>query len=351
MKVYKKSTTGHSGFQKMTTAQFQKRLDDVRGKEYKLLGEYIGTAIMHHFRHICGLEFEARPDTMIRVGGRRKCPCQQKSLRCWVPQIYQQRLAEKGLFELVELGKSKSKLKHPECGKTFKVETNYGLILKHCPCCQSRMHTKIENNKIKFLQALQDKFQGDYQLIGDYTSNIQDTLFQHKCGHQFEARPYDLLKKIGRHRCYKCYPKGQAVRKNIIIAGRQFRLMGYEPLVLGKLVAKYGVKNVVAEPNPVPTFRYKFQGKWRTYTPDFYIPSSNLIIEVKSTATLGLETNRFGKSLLELTRAKRKKVLKSGYRFRVIVFDRRENQLKLPKDWYNMTREELADILGIKIYS
>jgi hypothetical protein len=64
-------------------------------------------------------------------------------------------------------------------------------------------------------------------------------------------------------------------------------VQGYEPIVLSELEQQgYKFQDVITDAELMPEIWYEFEGKQRRYFPDFYIPSENLIIEVKSEYTL-----------------------------------------------------------------
>ena len=69
-------------------------------------------------------------------------------------------------------------------------------------------------------------------------------------------------------------------------SGRVVNVQGYEPIALSELLKEYseddiviGVKEINKE---IGRIEYTFDGKEKTYYPDFYIKSTNTIIEVKS---------------------------------------------------------------------
>jgi len=89
-------------------------------------------------------------------------------------------------------------------------------------------------------------------------------------------------------------------------------VQGYEPIVLSEFEAQgYKFKDVITDVELMPEIWYKFDGKNRRYFPDFYIPSENLIIEVKSKWTLNLQ--------LEKNQAKFKATKELGFNFRLEV--------------------------------
>lgn len=89
-------------------------------------------------------------------------------------------------------------------------------------------------------------------------------------------------------------------------------VQGYEPQVLMELelsgITYNDIKVGIAQ---VPSFKYIFENDEKTYYPDFYIPSKNLIIEVKSKYTLQKEW--------EKNQAKFQAIKDAGFEFRLEV--------------------------------
>ena len=77
------------------------------------------------------------------------------------------------------------------------------------------------------------------------------------------------------------------------------------------------------------------------YVPDFYHTSLKRVIEVKSTWTF------LHKDFFNRNKAKAKQVLKS-HDFTMLVLDRHGARIKLPADWYNMTRKQVSKLIGWK---
>ena len=70
-------------------------------------------------------------------------------------------------------------------------------------------------------------------------------------------------------------------------------VQGYEPIVLLELEeAGYKFDNIITDAELMPEIWYYFENKKKRYFPDFYIPSENLIIEVKSDYTLQADFER-----------------------------------------------------------
>jgi len=69
-------------------------------------------------------------------------------------------------------------------------------------------------------------------------------------------------------------------------SGRIVKLQGYEPQVLEQLLQIYNEDDIICEVKDINKeigkILYQYKGKERRYYPDFYIKSTNTIIEVKS---------------------------------------------------------------------
>lgn len=101
-------------------------------------------------------------------------------------------------------------------------------------------------------------------------------------------------------------------RKSFILpSGKEVQLQGHEPNVLERLLEKHseediliGVKNIN---DKIGLIKYEFNGKFHTYYPDFYIISTNTIVEVKSDWTY--------EKWKEKNIAKKKACLEKGFNF------------------------------------
>lgn len=94
--------------------------------------------------------------------------------------------------------------------------------------------------------------------------------------------------------------------------GEISKLQGNEPIVLKELEEKgYTSKDVLTNTKDMPEIWYEFEGKQRRYYPDFYIPTENLIIEVKSSHTLNVQLTK--------NQAKFQAVKDAGFNFRLEV--------------------------------
>jgi len=98
---------------------------------------------------------------------------------------------------------------------------------------------------------------------------------------------------------------------------RTVHVQGYEPQALDWILSNKGIK-----PNHIhcgignkniPSIRYEFEGKVCVYHPDFYIPTLNRIIEVKSTYTY--------KASLSRNLAKQKACIEAGFKFTFLIMN------------------------------
>lgn len=160
------------------------------------------------------------------------------------------------------------------------------------------------------------------------------------CGYEKSIRPDNLLRKLSAQKgCPNCNDLGKY--KKFSIQGKTFSLMGFEPQAMKYLVKikEINISDIiVASSGKVPTIYYRYKGKKRHH-PDFYLPRYNMILEVKSLATLGIiDTGTFYKKSADKFYqqvAKRNYAVKQGFNYRLYLMDQNGSRLKLPKDWYD----------------
>jgi len=84
----------------------------------------------------------------------------------------------------------------------------------------------------------------------------------------------------------KALTSGKCVREAVLPSGKTVKLRGYEPKALNELLTLYQEDQIITNLKLMPKITYVDGAKERQYFPDFYIPSVNLIVEVKSEYTL-----------------------------------------------------------------
>ena len=104
-------------------------------------------------------------------------------------------------------------------------------------------------------------------------------------------------------------------------SGKIVYVQGYEPYAISTILMEGIIENdIIVNNNDKPKIKYMYKGKEKIYYPDFYIPSKNEIIEVKSTYTVSVDLD---KNKLKIDAA-----VKSGYNVRLMVFDRNKKMVK-----------------------
>lgn len=174
------------------------------------------------------------------------------------------------------------------------------------------------------------------EVLGTYTGAHDPIL--HRClkGHEWETKPNQILSGYGCPRC----DQSQYKRRPIQVGDRTVLVQGAE----GKAVAillEEGVEPAdlaFRKKEGLPTFRYRFDGRWRLYIPDFYRISLDQVIEVKSAVTFGI----YDEALYEQVRAKARAALRADRAFRLMVIHR--NQLiDLGRGWHRLSWVDIVE--------
>jgi len=114
----------------------------------------------------------------------------------------------------------------------------------------------------------------------------------------------------------KCLYNGFKYKNFELPSGRIIKLQGYEPQVLEQLLQTYSEDDILCEVKDINKeigrIKYMFENNEHTYYPDFYIKSTNTIIEVKSHWTFEKEK--------EKNLAKEQACLQQGFNFEFIIF-------------------------------
>lgn len=134
--------------------------------------------------------------------------------------------------------------------------------------------------------------------------------------------------------------------------GVVFRVQGWEyQAICWILDKKPSIKasDILTESSSrIPVIRYKFGRKHKNYYPDLYIPKLNLLIEVKSSFTLGLTGSRGSQKMWRQNQAKAKASIDSGYKYKMMVMEEDGTRRFLPADWYNMKAEDVLIFLAMR---
>lgn len=263
--------------------------------------------------------------------------------------LFKAAIKERGNIKYIsgfENGHSKCEFKCLTCKNVWSTRATIVLYGAECPKC-SNLHRGKSRRKSHetFVSELQAK-SPEITCLSIYITARDKLEFEHTCGARWFATPRNVLQG---NSCPKC----ANTLRSVNLGRRQVNVKGYEPQALKHLLLT-GVKAkdiAVYNEGSVPSFRYKLYGTSRLFCPDFMVVSKKQIVEVKSLATLGV-TNGFRDHkpgfLFAMTKAKAKAVLASGYRFSLLVMDKDGNKIKMPRNWLDLSRKEIADYLGIR---
>jgi hypothetical protein len=214
------------------------------------------------------------------------------------------------------------------------------------PQCQPMSAAEI---KRKMLKAT------NYKIIGgEVTDGGRDyVLVQCKvCKRQCEVRPF-LYRNSGDNHYGDSCCKGEASAKNsskqasklkvIKLAGKIHKVRGYEPYAIAYILKhkKIPATDIVTESSEIPKIPY-FVRRPRVHTPDIYIASKRILVEVKSVYTAGLlkdsDRERFcWESLVQ----KSLNAKKLGFRYFVLVMSYKGERIELPKNWEKLTHRQI----------
>lgn len=128
--------------------------------------------------------------------------------------------------------------------------------------------------------------------------------------------------------------------------GRQLLVQGYERQGLDYLVAAgFNPADILTEGEfgDGLRLRYKYRKRIRTYMPDMFIRTENIIVEVKSVVTMGLKGRK--KRGWSMNQAKAIACHKRGYRFCILLMTGSGKRIPLPKNWAYMKKDECLRIM------
>lgn len=136
--------------------------------------------------------------------------------------------------------------------------------------------------------------------------------------------------------------KNRTQKEYILPSGTIAKVLGYEPRALDTLLEIYNEDMIqigqfnINKPTDIgtvytlPVFKYvDFKGRHRKYYPDIYIPSKNLIIEVKSQWWYNGYGRYKYKSRLENNMSKRQACLDAGYNFEFWIWNEKNKEFDI----------------------
>ncbi|MFW6377588.1 MAG: hypothetical protein ACOCZ5_02975, partial [bacterium] len=225
------------------TEEFKKEVYDLVGDEYTVVGEYTNAREKIKMRHEnCksgedGYEYLVVPYSFI--AGTR-CPYCFKSKKKTTEEF------KKEVYDLVGdeytvIGKyinarEKIEMRHEDCGSEgrkheyFVTPTDFLSSGNRCPnCFRSDRKTTEE-----FKKEILERFNGDYEVLGEYINAHTEIFVEHFCGNQFHVTPNTLM-------YYKSCPECSIEERRLKYSKTQkefeeevYKQVGNEYTVLGK---------------------------------------------------------------------------------------------------------------------
>lgn len=299
------------------------------------------------FKCYCGDRYKAKANYVLKSIGCQKCvrenayrklaetntgKVSKKKLTHvgYVSRLADERPTIKCLGKYVGFG-TKIKFKCTVCGYTTDREPMNALKFGCAECSGNKPKTTSEYNAE--LRQKEIHFECiSYE--GSRTSIVHTCTLCNKF--TVSVPPTNAL-RIGKLGCPIC---DSGTVYCIETADRVFRLRGFERFVLPKLLAVYEPDEIFEDlSGKVPTIKL---ADGRLHKPDFYIPRRNLLIEVKSTATLGLgRPFPWSKNAFTKTKAKKQAAVAAGYKYMLALMTNSGRRIPIPKDWESYSKSDL----------
>lgn len=251
--------------------------------------------------------------------------------------------------------RSPVRLKCNICGCKFDKKANpllHPTMRQGCPQCghaaKGQTYKVNDDQVLAYIES-----ETNYRLVGRYAGFKEPTKFKcAECGRVSLLHPktiyHNYKRRVGDACCAPVQSavnsaRTSGVRHEIKLNGSMLEVRGYEPQAIEYMKSK-GVREdeIEARVDYIPRIPFEYQGKQRTHIPDIYVPGRRILVEVKSTYTMGLLNDKpLSVKQFETLVQKKRHAEQLGYKYNVLTMDRRGNRLKLPQRWYDMTHAEI----------
>lgn len=331
--------------------------------EYLLVSkEYSTWNHLHNFKHkTCGLVFSVKP-CRLRT---HKVPCPNCRLiggtsgvnthESFTVDLATRWNGEYALVDEYESLTAKQKYLHSVCGVEFNISAGRMRKTK-VPCPKCRGIVKGSQYTPEQYQVLLDEqHNGDYILLSAYTQNKDQHKYKHMlCGTEFSATAYHVRKQDVP--CPVCCPEGYGIakRRRIVVGGREFRVQGKENIALPYIWKRLAcdINDILYHKRDMPVLKYTFKKEEHRYYPDFFLPSKNVLIEVKDIGSLGLSNRRsrfFGKDVFSRNCEKIRTATDAGFTIHLVLVVGKTVKT-LPKGWFKWDKVKLMKWVTANCY-
>jgi hypothetical protein len=161
----------------------------------------------------------------------------------------------------------------------------------------------LESVKAKINKTFQDKFGGHPKQTKEVQDKWKATCLTKYGGHPNQNKEVQL----------KSEATSFAFKDYMMPSGNIVKYQGYENLALDELVQLYEEEDISVGRSSIPLIEYYIGEKKHVYFPDFFIPSENKIIEVKSEWTIQLRRGNIEE--------KANATVKAGYKYEIWVYN------------------------------
>lgn len=136
-----------------STESFKSKVKELTNDEYTILGEFVNTHQKIHMLHnVCGTNFEVTPSSFMRGHRCAKCSGVMKHTTDSFKKKVNELVGEEFIVlgEYVN-NKTKTEMLHTTCGYKFEVKPNHFLSGARCPRCSGRQQltTEIFKERVK----------------------------------------------------------------------------------------------------------------------------------------------------------------------------------------------------------
>ena len=203
---------------RMTQEEFEKKVLERLGSDYKVLGEYKNKdtkVLMKHF--LCSNEFMKRPHDIISKGsgcpycnGNRLAKYTEQWVKTNTPAPYRYESGFKNMTTKCIFYCSKCESYFEQIPSRLINQKIYG-----CNCCRTRKKTQED-----FLSELGEQCLKEYEILVNYINIDTKIQFKHKkCNTIFKITPWSFIHKYNKKYCPICYynkSKGEIVINNFL---------------------------------------------------------------------------------------------------------------------------------------
>lgn len=187
---------------KSNKEEFVKKVKELVGDEYTVLGDYVNTNTKILMRHNkCGNKYLVTPN---KFKQGRRCPACMVCKKPFTNEQFLERVSklvgdEYTFLEEYKGNDTKIKVRHNKCGYEYLVTPTKFFQGRRCPSCAGTLKKTTKDFK-KDVKRLTGK---EYKVIGEYINNKTHIKIKHmKCGHIYEVTPGHFLHG---NRCPYCY--------------------------------------------------------------------------------------------------------------------------------------------------